>query len=94
MFLLVVPDAEYGATITPEPQPEGDYTSFEWTELPETMPAHDVVVQASYTSGIVDILKKQQDVRIYAPNGKPLKHLQKGVNNPHERWYGSKLLVK
>ena len=35
---------------------------------------------ASYTSGIVDILKKQQDVRIYAPNGKPLKHLQKGVN--------------
>ena len=71
---------ESGATITPEPQPEGDYQSFEWTDMPETMPAHDVVVQASYTSGIVDILKKEQDVRIYAPNGKPLKHLQKGVN--------------
>ena len=71
---------EYGTAITPEPQPEGDYQSFEWTDMPETMPAHDVVVQASYTSGIVDILKKEQDVRIYAPNGKPLKHLQKGVN--------------
>jgi len=40
---------EYGATITPEPKPEGDYATFEWKDLPETMPAHDVVVYASYT---------------------------------------------
>ena len=25
---------EYGATITPEPQPEGDYVSFEWVAFP------------------------------------------------------------
>ena len=35
---------EYGTTITPEPQPEGDYQSFEWIDMPQTMPAHDMVV--------------------------------------------------
>ena len=72
---------EYGATITPELQPEGDYATFEWTDLPETMPAHDVVVYASYTSGIVELLmNKQQDVRIYSPNGNRLNSPQKGLN--------------
>ena len=72
---------EYGATITPEPQPEGDYATFEWTDLPQTMPAHDVVVYASYTSGILEVLMaSQQNVRIYSPNGKKLNKLQKGLN--------------
>ena len=72
---------EYGATITPEPQPEGDYQTFEWTDLPQTMPAHDVVVYASYTSGIVEVLMaSQHNVRIYSPNGKKLNKLQKGLN--------------
>lgn len=72
---------EYGATVTPEPQPEGDYASFEWIDLPQTMPAHDVVVYAMYTSGITDVLMKtQQNVRIYTPNGKKLNKLQKGLN--------------
>ena len=72
---------EYGATITPEPQPEGDYQTFEWTDLPQTMPAHDVVVYASYTSGIIEVLMaSQHNVRIYSPNGKKLNKLQKGIN--------------
>lgn len=71
---------EYGATITPEPQPEGDYQTFEWTDLPATMPAHDVTVHASYTSGIAEILMNQGNVRIYGPDGKPRKELQRGVN--------------
>ena len=72
---------EYGATITPELQPEGDYATFEWRDLPETMPAHDVVVHASYTSGIVELMmNKQQDVRIYSPNGNRLNAPQKGLN--------------
>lgn len=72
---------EYGATVTPEPQPEGDYASFEWIDLPQTMPAHDVVVYAMYTSGITDVLMKtQQNVRIYTPNGKKLNKPQKGLN--------------
>ena len=61
---------EYGATITPEPKPEGDYDTFEWKDIPQTMPAHDVVVYASYTSGIAEILMAtQRNMRIYSPNG-------------------------
>ena len=72
---------EYGAPITPEPQPEGDYATFEWIDLPQTMPAHDVVVYASYTSGIVELqVTRRQNVRIYSPNGKRLNTFQKGVN--------------
>ena len=72
---------EYGATITPELQPEGDYATFEWTGLPQTMPAHDVVVYASYTSGISEVLMKtQRNIRIYSPNGKKLDKQQKGLN--------------
>lgn len=72
---------KYRETITPEPIPEGDYVTFEWLELPETMPNHDVVVHASYTTGIRElILAKPQDVQIYSPNGKKLNKLQKGLN--------------
>ena len=72
---------EYGATITPEPQPEGDYATFEWTGLPENMPAHDVVVHASYTTEIIEVLMaSQRNIRIYSPNGKKLNKLQKGLN--------------
>lgn len=71
---------EYGVTITPEPQPEGDYASFEWVGLPETMPAHDVTVHASYVTGITDISMKEMIVRIYTPNGKVLNKPQKGLN--------------
>lgn len=46
---------EYGADILPEPTPEGDYATFEWTGLPSTMPAHDVVVNASYTTDIISV---------------------------------------
>ena len=71
---------EYGATIVPEPMPEGDYASFEWVELPETMPAHDVTVHASYVTGITDISTAEKIVRIYCPNGKVLNKPQKGLN--------------
>jgi hypothetical protein len=72
---------EYGAVIIPEPQPEGDYQTFEWTGLPLTMPAHDVVVHASYTTGITDVLMTtQRNMRIFSSNGKKLDKLQKGLN--------------
>lgn len=72
---------EYGAAITAEAQPEGDYLTFEWVDLPETMPAKDVVVHASYTTGIVEALMAgQRNVRIYSPNGRKRDKLQKGLN--------------
>ena len=44
---------EYGATITPEPAPDGDFVNFEWIELPETMPAHDVIVTGTYEKAFI-----------------------------------------
>lgn len=43
-------EVEYGAYITPEPDPvkEG-YTFSGWSEIPETMPDHDVIVTGSFT---------------------------------------------
>lgn len=72
---------EFGAVITPEPQPEGNYTTFEWTDLPHVMPAHDVVVNASYTTGIIDaLMTTQRNIRFYSPNGVKLDKMQKGLN--------------
>ena len=44
------------------------------------MPAHDVIVHASYVTGITDISMKEMIVRIYTPNGKVLNKPQKGLN--------------
>ena len=45
---------EYGATITPEPFPTKEgYTFSGWSEIPETMPAHDVTVTGSFIQNIV-----------------------------------------
>ena len=73
---------EEGAIIIPESAPTKEgYTFSGWSDIPETMPAHDVVVHASYTTGIREIiLAKPQEVQIYSPNGKKLNKLQKGLN--------------
>ena len=44
-------DVEYGASITPEPAPTKDgYTFSGWSDIPETMPANDVVVTGSFSA--------------------------------------------
>ena len=41
---------EEGSAIIPEPAPTKDgYTFSGWSEIPETMPAHDVTVTGSFT---------------------------------------------
>ncbi len=73
---------EYGATIVPPTVEEKEGFTFSgWEDLPEIMPAHNIVVHASYTSGIIGVLMaSQQNLRIYSPNGKKLDKLQKGLN--------------
>lgn len=44
---------EYGAEITPEVEPTKEgYTFSGWSEIPETMPAHDVMVSGSFAVNI------------------------------------------
>ena len=73
-------EIEYGSTIPTEPQPDGDYVRFEWVGVPETMPAHDVIVYADFETGITDVMALQGVRCIYSPNGKRISKLQKGVN--------------
>ncbi|MBR4644751.1 MAG: leucine-rich repeat protein [Bacteroidaceae bacterium] len=43
-------EVEYGATITPEATPTKEgYTFIGWSEIPETMPAHDVIITGVFT---------------------------------------------
>ncbi len=73
-------EIEYGSTIPTEPQPDGDYVRFVWVGVPETMPAHDVIVYADFETGITDVMALQGVRCIYSPNGKRISKLQKGVN--------------
>lgn len=43
-------EIEEGGTITPEPEPTKEgYTFSGWSEIPETMPAHDVTITGTFT---------------------------------------------
>ena len=43
-------EVEYNSIISPEPAPQKEgYTFSGWSEIPETMPAHDVTVTGSFT---------------------------------------------
>ena len=76
-------EVEYGSIITPEPEPvkEG-YTFSGWSEIPTAMPASDVTITGTFTfiDGIDGILAEDGNYQIYAPNGRRIKALQKGVN--------------
>ena len=83
--VLKVDSVEYGAVIElPESLDSERYTLIEWLDVPETMPAHDVTIYASYTDGIVVIkneeLRNKNEEGIYDLNGRKLSQMQKGIN--------------
>ena len=73
---------EYGASIVPPTVDDKEgYTFDGWMDVPETMPAHDITIYGSFTSGITEIMMAaQSNVHIYSPNGKKIDRLQKGLN--------------
>ena len=73
-------DYDYGANIVAEPIPHGDYLSFEWMDIPSTMPAENVIINATYTVGIKEVNKREYPSRFYSIDGRPLKHLRRGIN--------------
>lgn len=46
-------DVEYGTAIIPEPFPEKEgYTFSGWSDIPETMPSHNVTIRGAFTKNI------------------------------------------
>lgn len=72
---------EYGATIESENAPSKEGYTFS-SEIPDTMPAHDVTVTGSFTviDGIKDIESDEENIQIYTLDGKRANALHKGVN--------------
>lgn len=55
-------EVEYGATITPETAPTKEgYTFSGWSEIPETMPAHDVTVTGTFNINKYKLIYKVDD---------------------------------
>lgn len=77
-------DVEYGATITPEAAPTKEgYTFSGWSEIPTTMPAHDVIVTGTFTqeTGIDQIMgSKNGSAMIFTIDGKRVDTPKKGMN--------------
>ena len=74
-------EVEYGSWITPPNPGDHEGYDFAWEDYPDTMPAHDITINGTYTAtGIEAILASEPDVKIFTVSGKPLNKLQKGVN--------------
>lgn len=73
---------EYGSIITPEVEPVLDgYTFSGWSEIPETMPAHDVEVTGSFTmkTSVSSVSVVNENVRNYNINGQRNTGKEKGI---------------
>ena len=73
-----VVEYEYGAAIILEERPEGDYIRFEWIDVPDTMPAHDVTVYANYETGVGSASSDERVEHYYRMDGKEAESLSKG----------------
>ena len=70
----------YGSTITPPEVPEHAGSTFTWGEYPEKMPAHDIIIEGTYTDGIDLVQRTHEGTEFYTLDGKKVNRLQRGVN--------------
>ena len=80
--VLASDSLEYGATIVAPEVPEREGYVFEWTdEVPEIVPAEDVVINGSYVSTeISNVTVKDEVLCVYTVDGKRVSGLQQGFN--------------
>ena len=72
---------DYGSTITPPTPPSREGYDFAWGDYPETMPAYDITIYGTYTTGVNVIWTgENSNVKIYSIDGKQLEKPQKGLN--------------
>ena len=78
--VLTTATVDFGAAIPlPESLNSERYTLIEWLDVPETMPAHDLVIYASYTDGI-NVIANNVEYKIYDMSGRSIPRMQRGIN--------------
>ena len=78
--VLTTATVDFGAPIPlPESLNSERYTLIEWLDVPETMPAHDLVIYASYTDGI-NVIANNVEYKIYDMSGRRIPRMQRGIN--------------
>ena len=79
--VLTTIDVDYGAVIPlPESLNSERYTLIEWLDVPETMPARDIIIYADYVDGIDTITADSKDVQYIQMNGMYTNELKQGLN--------------
>ena len=83
---------EYNSAITPPDVPAKEGYDFAWADVQETMPAKDITINGSYTTGIKSVngSLSPNDAPIYNLNGRRVSKAAKGVIIKN----GRKVLVK
>lgn len=75
--VLFIQNYEYGEHINP---PAYEDVIFTWSDLPETMPDHDIVVYGTLTLGIKDLQEEKHPVKVFSLQGRSQNKMQKGIN--------------
>ena len=71
----------YGEKIILPDVPVKEGYDFAWNdEIPETMPAEDIVINGSYTTGMIGVKLQEEVLYIYSIDGKRVDELRKGIN--------------
>lgn len=79
--VLRTDSVEYGAEIPLPVSLESErYTLVGWLDVPETMPAHDIIIYANYTDGIDAIRMDDRKDKVYDLNGRRRTQVRHGFN--------------
>lgn len=79
--VLITENVDYGAEIPlPESLNSDRYNLIEWLDVPATMPAHDITIQASFTDAVKGIKAKVKNAEYYQLNGIKHSNIQRGLN--------------
>ncbi len=79
--VLTTIEVNYGEAIElPESLNSERYTLIEWKDVPESMPAHDVIIYADSVDGIKTITADSKDEQYIRINGMYTNDLKRGVN--------------
>ena len=77
--LLTTEEVEYGSTIAP-PKSQKDGYDILWSFYPTTMPAYNITINGTYTTGIDAVARDESERQVFTIEGKRVETPQKGLN--------------